>query len=183
MEKRTVPIRQTRKKNKFPYAWILITYMWIINMPHEPKWSTHVCKWATHRDYSHINFWRPNLAAAEVNTNISINLITLRVCQTHNKILQSYHYRTAFPKRQTRGQFSKPQTPKPILPATTISLTPSKVRTLARVHTLLKPPDFGSCSIPSNTHPIQRYRKISKLITCGKIHKGARLKHRCCQTR
>lgn len=133
MEKRTVPIRQTRKKNKFPYAWILITYMWIINMPHESKWSAHVCKWATHRDYSHINFWRPNLAAAEVNSNISINLITLGVCQIHNKTLQSYHCRTAFPKRQTPCQFSKPRVPKPILPETTISLTPSQAHTHTHV--------------------------------------------------
>lgn len=104
-EKRSVPLRQTSKRNKFPYAWILITYMWIINMPHESKWSTHVCKWATHRDYSHINFWRPNLAAAEVNSNISIKLITLWMCQTRNKILQSYHYRIAFLKLQTHCQF------------------------------------------------------------------------------
>lgn len=88
--KRSAPIRQICKRNKFPYAWILITHMWIINMSHESKWSTHVCKWAIHRDYSHRNLWRPNLAVAEVNSNISINIIMLWICQAHNKILHFF---------------------------------------------------------------------------------------------
>lgn len=103
--KRSVPIRQISKRNKFPYAWILITYMWKINMSHESKWSTHVWKWAIHRDYSHRNLWRPNLATAEVNSNISINFIMLWICQAHSKILQSYHYRIAFLNLQTHCQF------------------------------------------------------------------------------
>lgn len=103
--KRSVPIRQISKRNKFPYAWILITYMWIINMSHESKWSTHVCKWAIHRDYFHRNLWRPNPAVAEVNSNVSINLIMLWICQAHNKILQYFHWRTAFLKLQIHCQF------------------------------------------------------------------------------
>lgn len=74
-------------------------------MSHESKWSTHVCKWAIHRDYSHRNLWRPNLAVTEVNSNISINLIMLWICQTHNKILHFYHCRIAFLKLQTHCQF------------------------------------------------------------------------------
>lgn len=104
-EKRSVPIRQKSKRNKFPYAWILITYMWIISMPHESKWSTHVCRRAIHRDYSHRNFWRPNLAAAEINRNVSIKLTTLGICHTHNKILRPNHCRIALLKLQTHCRF------------------------------------------------------------------------------
>lgn len=103
--KGSVPMRQRSKRNKFLYAWILITYMWIINMSHESQWSTHVCKWAIYRDYSHRNLWRPNLAFAKVNSNISINLIMLWICQAHNKILQSLHCRIALLKLQIHCQF------------------------------------------------------------------------------
>lgn len=103
--KRSVPIRQISKRNKFPCAWILITYMWIINVSHETKRSTHVCKWVIHGDYSHRSLWRRNLAFAEVNSNISINLIMLWICQAHNKILQSFHCRIAFLKLQIHCQF------------------------------------------------------------------------------
>lgn len=145
---RSVPIRQISKRNKFPYAWVLITYMWIINRSHESKWSTHVCKWAIHRDYSHRNLWRPNLAVTEVNSSISINLIMLWICQTHNKILQSYQCRIAFLKLQTHCQF---------LQAMDTQIHPSRnddfINSFQNAHTkmLFKTTDFGGCSIQANT--------------------------------